>query len=140
MIKNKSLKRINNQLENKILELKTKIHHLEKGKEIFEECKSCQDFKNENEILKEEICKLDKFENSSNSLKKIISIQRISGDKTGLRFNSTEVSNSETKNVKFESEPSKLKPLEANPKYILLNDRKIPLASDEEVKFFLNHS
>ena len=51
-----------NQLENEVLELKIKIHQLEKGKEIFEECKSCQELKGENEILREEIRKLDKFE------------------------------------------------------------------------------
>jgi hypothetical protein len=61
MAKNKSLKRINNQLENEILELKTKLQHLEKGKEVFEECRTCQDFKNKNEKLKEENYKLDKF-------------------------------------------------------------------------------
>jgi hypothetical protein len=53
--KNKSLKRINNQLESEILELKIKIHKLEKGKEIVEECKLCQELKSENEILREEI-------------------------------------------------------------------------------------
>lgn len=132
--KNKSLKHINNQLENEILELKIKIHKLEKGKEIIEECKLCQELKCENEILREEICKFDKFENSSNSLKKIISIQRISGDKTGLGFNPIEASSSETKNVKFESESSKPTSLENHPKYILINDKKIPLASNEEIK------
>lgn len=58
MAKNKSLKYINNQLENEVLEQKIKIHQLEKGKEIFEECKSCQELKSENNKLKEEICKL----------------------------------------------------------------------------------
>jgi cell division protein FtsB len=58
MAKNKSLKYINNQLENEVLELKIKIHQLEKGKETFEECKSCQVLRSENNKLKEEICKL----------------------------------------------------------------------------------
>ena len=40
------------------------------------------------------------------------------------------------KNVKFESETSKLKPLESKPKYILLKDRLVPIASDEEIKSF----
>lgn len=48
MAKNKSLKYINNQLENEVLELKIKIHQLEKGKETFEECKSCQELRSEN--------------------------------------------------------------------------------------------
>jgi predicted RNase H-like nuclease (RuvC/YqgF family) len=111
MVKNKTLKCINTQLKNEIFELKAKINHLEKGKKNFEECKSCHDLENENEKLKEEIYKLDKFKNSSHSLRKIISIQRASGDKTGLGFNLTEASTSETKNVKFESELNELKPL-----------------------------
>ena len=35
MAKNKSLKHINNQLENEVLKLKIKLQHLEKGKEVF---------------------------------------------------------------------------------------------------------
>jgi hypothetical protein len=140
MAKNKSLKYINNQLESEVLELKIKIHQLEKGKEIFEECKSCQELKGENKILRDEIRKLDKFENSSQSLSKIINIQRTSGDKTGLGFNSNEASTSEIKNVKFESELNKQKPLKSNSKYILINDKKISLANDEEVKAFYKPS
>ena len=137
MAKNKSLKYINNQLENEVLELKIKIHQLEKGKEIVEECKTCQELKSENNILKDEICKLDKFENSSNSLSKIISIQRISGDKTGLGFNSTESSTSGAKNVKFENEP---KPSILNPKHLLIKNKIIPIASNEEIKPFYKPS
>jgi hypothetical protein len=141
MAKNKSLKYINNnQLENEVLELKIKIHQLEKGKEIVEECKSCQELKSENNKLREEICKLDKFENSSNSLSKILSIQRVSGDKTDLGFNSTEASTSEIKNIKFESELKELKPSKSNPKYILINDKKIPISSKEEIKPFYKPS
>lgn len=73
--KNKSLKHINNQLENEVLELKIKLQHLKKEKEVFIECKTCLEVKNENEKLKDEIFKLDKFKDSSNSLKKIISVQ-----------------------------------------------------------------
>ena len=140
MAKNKSLKHINNRLENEVLELKIKLQHLEKGKEVFIECKTCLEVKNENEKLKDEISKLDKFKNSSNSLKKIISGQGTSGDKTGLGFNSNNVSTSENKNVKFECQSSKQKPLESKPKYILIKDRKIPIASDEEVKSFYKPS
>ncbi|GKC01435.1 hypothetical protein Tco_0987571 [Tanacetum coccineum] len=43
MAKNKSLKQIKNQLENEGLELKNKLSRLEKGKEVNEECKICQD-------------------------------------------------------------------------------------------------
>ena len=127
---------MHNLLENEVLELKIKLQHLEKGKEVFIKCKTCLEVKNENEKLKDEIFKLDKFKNSSNPLKKIISVQETSGDKTGLGLTSTNVSTSENKCIKFECESSKQKSLESNPKYMLPNDRKIPLASDEEVKTF----
>ena len=47
---------------------------MEKEKEVFIECKTCLEVKNENEKLKDKISKLDKVENSNNSLKKIISV------------------------------------------------------------------
>jgi exonuclease VII small subunit len=140
MAKNKSLKHINNKLENEVLELKIKLQHLEKGKEVFIECETCLEVINENEKLKDKISKLDKVENSSNSLKKIISVQGTSVNKTGVGFNSTNVSTSENKNVKFECKLSKQKPLDSKPKYILVKDRKIPIASDEEVKSFYKPS
>ena len=132
--KNKLLKHTNNQLKDEILELKIKLRNLEKGKESFVECKKCIDVNNENEHLREEITRLDKFENSSQSLRKLIEAQRISVDKIGLGYNSTEASTSETKNVKFESETSKIKPLESKPKYILLKDRLVAIDNDEEIK------
>ena len=87
------------------------------------ECKKCLVVKNENEQLREEITRFDKFESSSQSLRKLIDAQRISGEKIGLGYNSTEMSTSETKNVKFENETSEIKHLESKPKYILLKDR-----------------
>lgn len=138
--KNKSLKHINNLLENEVLELKIRLQHLEKGKEVFIECKTCIEVKNENEKLKDEIFKLDKFKNSSNPLKKIISVQETSGDKTGLGLTSTNVSTSENKSIKFECESSKQKSLESKPKYILTKDRKIPIVYDEKVKTFYKPS
>ncbi|GJU83930.1 zf-CCHC domain-containing protein [Tanacetum coccineum] len=68
--KNKSLKLIKNRLENEVFELKDKLSKLEKGKEVNEEYKICQDLKFENEKLKEEISKLNQFNNSSHLLKK----------------------------------------------------------------------
>ncbi|GJY09003.1 hypothetical protein Tco_0377188, partial [Tanacetum coccineum] len=93
MAKNKSLKQIKNPLENKVLELKNKLSKLEKGKEINEECKICQDLRFENENLKEEISKLNQFNNSSQSLKKMLNIQKPFGDKSGLGFNFTKMIN-----------------------------------------------
>ncbi|GJV83864.1 hypothetical protein Tco_1523762 [Tanacetum coccineum] len=110
MAKNKSLKLIKNRLKDKVLELKNKLSILEKGKETNEECKICQDLKYENEKLKEEISKLNQFDKSTHSLKKMLSLQKPSGDKSGLGFNSTEASTSETKQVNF------VKSLELEPK------------------------
>ena len=72
-----------------------------KEKEVFIECKTCLEVKNENEKLKDEISKLEKLENNSNSLKKIISVEGTSVDKIGVGLNSTNVSTSENKNLKL---------------------------------------
>ncbi|GKE46869.1 zf-CCHC domain-containing protein [Tanacetum coccineum] len=147
MAKNKSLKQIKNQLEIEVLELKNKLSRLEKGKEANEECKICQDLRFENEKLKEEISKLNQFNNSSHSLKKILSLQKPSGDKSCLGFNFTEESTSETKQVNF-VKSQEIKPKEKlgesnsspRPKFILINNTKIPIASDDEVKRFYKPS
>ncbi|GJZ19593.1 zf-CCHC domain-containing protein [Tanacetum coccineum] len=72
MTKNKTLKQAKIELENEALELKDKLSRLEKGKEVNEECKLCQDLKFENEKLRKEISRLNQFNDSSHSLKKII--------------------------------------------------------------------
>ncbi|GJW73371.1 zf-CCHC domain-containing protein [Tanacetum coccineum] len=147
MAKNKTLKQAKVELENEALELRDKLSRLEKGKEVIEECKLCQDLKLENEKLRKEISRLNQFNDSSHSLKKIISSQKTSGDKSGLGFNFTKGSPSETKQVKFvkaQEVESKEKLIESNPnskpKFILLNNTKIPIASDDEVKHFYKPS
>ncbi|GJU58388.1 zf-CCHC domain-containing protein, partial [Tanacetum coccineum] len=72
MAKNKTLKQAKIELENEALELKDKLSRLEKDKEVNEECKLCQDFKFENEKLRKEISRLNQFNDSSHSLKKIV--------------------------------------------------------------------
>nr|GEW97520.1 zf-CCHC domain-containing protein/DUF4219 domain-containing protein/UBN2 domain-containing protein [Tanacetum cinerariifolium] len=52
MAKNKTLKQAKTELENEALELKYKLYRLEKGKEVNEKRKLCQDFKFENEKLR----------------------------------------------------------------------------------------
>ncbi|GJT06067.1 zf-CCHC domain-containing protein [Tanacetum coccineum] len=147
MAKNKTLKQAKIELENEALELKDKLSRLEKGKEVNEECKLCQDLKFENEKLRKEISRLNQFNDSSHSLKKIISSQKPSGDKSGLGFNFTKGSPSETKQVNFvraQEVESKEKLIESNPnskpKFILINNTKIPIASDDEVKCFYKPS
>ncbi|GJY56818.1 hypothetical protein Tco_0455933 [Tanacetum coccineum] len=85
---------------NNVLWLKH-LMRIEKGKEANEECKICQDLRIENEKLKEEISKLNQFNNSNHSLKKTLNLQKPSEDKTGLGFNFTKGSTSETKQVNF---------------------------------------
>ncbi|GJZ01090.1 zf-CCHC domain-containing protein, partial [Tanacetum coccineum] len=147
MAKNKTLKQAKIELENEVLELKDKLSRLEKGKEVNEECKLCQDLKFENEKLRKEISRLNQFNDSSHSLKKIISSQKPSGDKSGLGFNFTKGSPSETKQVNFvraQEVESNEKLIESNPnskpKFILINNTKIPIASDDEVKRFYKPS
>ncbi|GJU31355.1 hypothetical protein Tco_1174944 [Tanacetum coccineum] len=64
MAKNKTLKQAKIELENEVLELKDKLSRLEKGKEVIEECKLCQELKLENENLRNEISRLNQFNNS----------------------------------------------------------------------------
>ncbi|GKF42412.1 hypothetical protein Tco_0125754, partial [Tanacetum coccineum] len=117
MAKNKTLKQAKIELKNEALELKDKLSRLEKDKEVIEECKLCQDLKLENENLRKEISRLNQFNDSSHSLKKIISSQKNSRDKSGLGFNCTKGSHSETKQVKFvkaQEVESKEKLIESN--------------------------
>ena len=74
-------------LEKEISELKEKLSKLEKGKEIISECKACQLLKIENEELKEEASKLNKFEKSTHSLRQLIGVQKASDNKTGISYN-----------------------------------------------------
>ncbi|GJV62547.1 hypothetical protein Tco_1473375 [Tanacetum coccineum] len=64
MAKNKTLKQAKVELENEALELRDKLSRLEKGKEVIEECKLCQDLKLENEKLRKEISRLNQFNDS----------------------------------------------------------------------------
>ncbi|GJS64452.1 zf-CCHC domain-containing protein [Tanacetum coccineum] len=82
--KNKRLKNIKNSLEKEIRELKDKLSTLEKNKGVDLECTICQSLKIENEKLKEESTRLNKFEKSTHCLNGMLST---SGDKLVLGFN-----------------------------------------------------
>ncbi|GJY06024.1 hypothetical protein Tco_0371964 [Tanacetum coccineum] len=99
--KNKRLKAIRNSLENELRELKDKLSTLEKNKGVDLECAMCHVLKIENEKLKDESTKLNKFEKSTHCLNEMLSNQKPSGDKLGLGFNSFEASSSGTKEIKF---------------------------------------
>ncbi|GJU38480.1 zf-CCHC domain-containing protein [Tanacetum coccineum] len=99
--KNKRLKAIRNSLENEVRELKDKLSTLEKNKRVDLDCAKCHALKIENEKLKEESTRLNKFKKSTHCLNEILSSQKPSDDKLGLGFNSFEASSSGTKEIKF---------------------------------------
>ncbi|GJZ45648.1 zf-CCHC domain-containing protein [Tanacetum coccineum] len=99
--KNKRLKAIRNSLENELRELKDRLSTLEKNKGVDLDCAKCLTLKIENEKLKEESTRLNKFEKSTHCLNEMLSNQKLSGDKLGLGFNSFEASSSGTKEIKF---------------------------------------
>ncbi|GJS18504.1 hypothetical protein Tco_0412976 [Tanacetum coccineum] len=65
------------------------------------DCVKCHTLKIENEKLKEESTRLNKFEKSTHCLNEMLSNQKPFGDKLGLGFNSCEASSSGTKEIKF---------------------------------------
>ncbi|GJV60423.1 retrovirus-related pol polyprotein from transposon TNT 1-94 [Tanacetum coccineum] len=99
--KNKRLKAIRNSLENELRELKDRLSTLEKNKGVDLDCAKCHTLKIENEKLKEESTRLNKFEKSTHCLNEMLSNQKPSGDKLGLGFNSFKASSSGTKEIKF---------------------------------------
>ncbi|GJS31606.1 retrovirus-related pol polyprotein from transposon TNT 1-94 [Tanacetum coccineum] len=99
--KNKRLKATRNSLENELRELKAKLSTLKKKKRVDLDCVKCHTFKIENEKLKEEFTRLNRFEKSTHCLNEMLSNQKPSGDKLGLGFNSFEASSSGTKEIKF---------------------------------------
>ncbi|GKA69538.1 zf-CCHC domain-containing protein, partial [Tanacetum coccineum] len=62
--KNKKLKATRNSLENELRELKDKLFTLEKNKGVDLDCAKCHVLKIENEKLKDESIRLNKFEKS----------------------------------------------------------------------------
>ncbi|GJX97137.1 hypothetical protein Tco_0352935 [Tanacetum coccineum] len=99
--KNKRLKDTRNSLENELRKLKDKLSILEKNKGVDLDCAKCHALKIENEKLKEESTRLNKFKKSTHCLNEMLSNQKPSGDKLGLGFNSFEASSSGTKEIKF---------------------------------------
>nr|GFB65733.1 zf-CCHC domain-containing protein/DUF4219 domain-containing protein/UBN2 domain-containing protein [Tanacetum cinerariifolium] len=99
--KNKRLKSTRNSLENKLKELKDKLSTLKKNRGVDLECVKCHMLKIENEKLKEESIRLNKFKKSTHCLNEMLSNQKPSDEKLGLGSNSFEVSSSGTKETKF---------------------------------------
>nr|GEU69756.1 copia protein [Tanacetum cinerariifolium] len=70
--KNKRLKATRNSQENKLIELKDKLSILEKNKGVDLDCGKCHALKIENEKLKEESTRLNKFEKSTHFLNEML--------------------------------------------------------------------
>ncbi|GKA20785.1 hypothetical protein Tco_0700774 [Tanacetum coccineum] len=99
--KNKILKTKRDLLEKEILELNEKIKKLERSKEIEIVCKSCEELKSENAILKETQVQFVKFNKSANSLREMLDNQKSSSCEVGLGFDSSKASTSRTKPIIF---------------------------------------
>ncbi|GJU10497.1 retrovirus-related pol polyprotein from transposon TNT 1-94 [Tanacetum coccineum] len=81
--KNKILKATRNNLEKELSVLKEKVSTLEKNKGVDLECVKYHMLKIENEKLKEEVTRLNKFEKSTQCLNEMLSNQKPSGEKLG---------------------------------------------------------
>ncbi|GJX11179.1 retrovirus-related pol polyprotein from transposon TNT 1-94 [Tanacetum coccineum] len=99
--KNKKLKVTRNNLEKELSILKEKVSTLEKNNGVDLECVKCHMLKVENEKLKKEAIRLNKFEKSTHCLNEMLSNQKASGEKLGSGFSSFEASSSGTKEIKF---------------------------------------
>ncbi|GKC32022.1 hypothetical protein Tco_1039316, partial [Tanacetum coccineum] len=149
-----------------------RLSKLERNKGVDLECTTCQTLKIDNEKLKEEALNLTQFQKSTRSLNEMLGLQKPSGDKSGLGFNSFEASTSETKKTEFvksqnetsfgggpliadggplsvQTDPKanqgppvcssengnsfQKSILDPRPKHIMVNNVKIPVASDDEV-------
>ncbi|GJS75740.1 retrovirus-related pol polyprotein from transposon TNT 1-94 [Tanacetum coccineum] len=147
--KNKRLKAIRNSLENELRELKDKLSTLEKNKGVDIDCAKCHTLKIENEKLKEESTRLNKFEKSSSSGTKeikFVKAQKKTSSDGGpinmggplnvqaapkINMGPPPATPGSEKSVSFQK--SILGP---RPKHIIVNKVKIPVASDNEVKQF----
>ncbi|GKC26536.1 retrovirus-related pol polyprotein from transposon TNT 1-94 [Tanacetum coccineum] len=99
--KNKRLKATRNSLEKELSIHKEKVSTLEKNKGVDLKCVKCHMLKVENEKLKEEAIRLNKFEKSTHCPNEMLSNQKPFDEKLGLGFSSFEASSSGTKEIKF---------------------------------------
>ncbi|GJT75948.1 retrovirus-related pol polyprotein from transposon TNT 1-94 [Tanacetum coccineum] len=161
--KNKKLKATRNSLENEVKELKDKLFTHEKNKGADLDCAKCHVLKIENEKLKDESTRLNKFEKSTHCFNEMLSNQKPSGDKLSLGFNSFEsqkkaysdggpinmggpLNDQAARKINmgpppvtsgFEKTVSFQKSfLGHRPKHIIVNKGKLHVASDNEVKQF----
>ncbi|GKA67362.1 zf-CCHC domain-containing protein [Tanacetum coccineum] len=137
--KNKRLKAIRNSLENELRDLKDRLYTLPKNKGVDINCAKCHTLKIENEKLKEESTRLNKFEKSTHCLNEMLNNQKPFGDKLGLGFNSFEASSSGTKKIKFVKAQKKTSS-DGGPINMGLVLRKICLGVDLELDGWIKDS
>ncbi|GJV66459.1 retrovirus-related pol polyprotein from transposon TNT 1-94 [Tanacetum coccineum] len=142
--KNKRLKATRNSLDKELSILKEKVSTLKKNKRVDLECVKCHMLKVENEKLKEKALKLTKFEKSTHCLNEMLNNQKPSSEKLGpinmgnpLSVQAAPKANmgpppattpGSEKSVSFQK--SILGP---RPKHIIVNNVKVPVASDKEI-------
>ncbi|GJW08786.1 hypothetical protein Tco_1571209 [Tanacetum coccineum] len=107
--KNKLLKTKNEILDNEVYDLKKKLEHLEKSKEISIECESCVKLYSKIESLS---LKLAMFENSSHFLQEMIENQRSQKYKKGPGLTDYRALTSEVKTGKIGQESGKTPTIE----------------------------
>ncbi|GKA25552.1 retrovirus-related pol polyprotein from transposon TNT 1-94 [Tanacetum coccineum] len=144
--KNKRLKATRNSLEKELSILKEKVSILEKNKGVDLKCVKCHMLKIENEKLKEEALKLTKFEKSTHCLNEMLTQKKASSDGGPINMGGPlsmqaapkaimgpppVVTPRSMKSVSFQN--SILGP---RPKHIIVNNVKVPVASDNQVKQF----
>ncbi|GJY55752.1 retrovirus-related pol polyprotein from transposon TNT 1-94 [Tanacetum coccineum] len=134
--KNKRLKATRNSLENELRELKDKLPTLEKNKRVDLDCAKCHALKIENEKLKEESTRLNKFKKTQKKVSSDGGPINISGPLSDqaapkIIMRPPPATPESEKTVSFQK--SILSP---KPKHIIVNKVKIPIAGDNEVKQF----
>ncbi|GJS39286.1 zf-CCHC domain-containing protein [Tanacetum coccineum] len=143
--KNKRLKAIRNSLEKELSILKEKVSTLEKNKRVDLECVKCHMLKIENEKLKEEAIRLNKFEKSTHSLNEMLNQKKASSDGGPINMGGPHIIHVAPKIImgppaatpEYEKSVSFQKSiLGPRPKHIIVNNVKVPVASDNEVKQF----
>ncbi|GJR54884.1 hypothetical protein Tco_1405405 [Tanacetum coccineum] len=89
------------KIEYNNLQLNEKIKKLERNMEVDIGCESSQQLRLENAKPKETQVKFVKFDQSANSLKKMLNVQRLPSCKIGLGFDMNKASTSGTKQMSF---------------------------------------
>ncbi|GJU42899.1 hypothetical protein Tco_1195856 [Tanacetum coccineum] len=150
--KNKRLKATRNSLENELIKLKDKLSILKKNKGVDLDCAKCHALKIENEKLKEESTRLNKFKKTSSSgtkeIKFVKAQKKAHSDGGPINMGAPLIDQAATKIIMgpppatsgsektMSFQKSILGP---RPKHIIVNKAKVPVASDNELNNSIIH-